>query len=76
MTSLQARIQELTHFRIMRISPNNPDQTKRKLTDKPGIVEKVTLTNHFLKRKIEEYYALKLKIVTLKSEVATISFRV
>jgi EPS-associated MarR family transcriptional regulator len=34
-----------------------------------GIAEKVALTSHFLKRKIEEYEALKVEITVLKSEV-------
>lgn len=33
-----------------------------------GIAEKVTLTSHFLKRKMEEYEALKLEIEALKIE--------
>ena len=34
-----------------------------------GITEKVTLTSRFLKRKMEEYEALKVEIEALKSEV-------
>jgi EPS-associated MarR family transcriptional regulator len=34
-----------------------------------GIAEKVALTNRFLKRKIEEYEALKVEIEALKAEV-------
>ena len=34
-----------------------------------GIAEKVTLTSHFLKRKMEEYEAMKVEIEALKSEV-------
>ena len=34
-----------------------------------GIAEKVTLTSRFLKRKTEEYDALKVEIEALKSEV-------
>ena len=34
-----------------------------------GIAEKVTLTSRFLKRKMEEYEALKVEIEALKSEV-------
>ena len=34
-----------------------------------GIAEKVALTNRFLKRKMEEYEALKVEIEALKSEV-------
>ena len=34
-----------------------------------GIAEKAALTSVFLKRKMEEYEALKLEIATLKSEI-------
>jgi len=34
-----------------------------------GIAEKASLTSSFLKRKIEEYEALKVEIETLKSEI-------
>ena len=34
-----------------------------------GIAEKASLTSNFLKRKMEEYEALKLEIETLKSEI-------
>jgi len=34
-----------------------------------GIVEKAALTSGFLKRKMEEYEALKLEIETFKSEI-------
>ena len=34
-----------------------------------GIAEKAALTGTFLKRKMEEYEALKVEIVTLKSEI-------
>jgi len=110
MTSRQAKIQEDTHFRIMRILQENPDLTQRELADQlgmsvgglnyclkalidkgfvkmqnfqnsknkfkyvylltpQGITEKVTLTSRFLKRKMEEYEALKVEIEALKSEV-------
>ena len=110
MTSRQAKIQEDTHFRIMRILQENPDLTQRELADKlgmsvgglnyclnalidkgfvkmanfsksknkfkyvylltpQGIAEKVALTSRFLKRKMEEYDALKVEIEALKSEV-------
>lgn len=36
-----------------------------------GIAEKAALTSGFLKRKMEEYEALKLEIVTVKSEIET-----
>ncbi len=109
MTSRQAKIQEDTHFRIMRILQDNPDLTQRELADKlgmsvgglnyclnalidkgfvkmanfsksknkfkyvylltpQGIAEKVALTSRFLKRKMEEYDALKVEIEALKLE--------
>lgn len=109
MTSRQVKIQEDTHFRIMRILQENPDLTQRELADKlgmsvgglnyclkalidkgfvkmgnfqksknkfkyvylltpQGIAEKVALTSRFLKRKMEEYEALKMEIDALKIE--------
>ena len=110
MTSRQAKIQEDTHFRIMRTLQENPDLTQRELADHlgmsvgglnyclralidkgfvkmqnfqnsknkfkyvylltpHGVAEKVALTNRFLRRKMEEYEALKEEIKVLKSEV-------
>ena len=110
MTSRQAKIQEDTYFRIMRLLQDNPDITQRELADKigmsvaglnyclnaliekglvkmanfsksknkfkyvylltpQGIAEKVALTSLFLKRKMEEYEALKVEIESLKAEV-------
>jgi EPS-associated MarR family transcriptional regulator len=110
MTSRQAKIQEDTHFRIMRILQANPDLTQRELAEKlgmsvgglnyclnalidkgfvkmgnfhksknkfkyvylltpRGIAEKVALTSHFLRRKVEEYETLKTEIEALRSEV-------
>ena len=37
MTSRQAKIQQETHFRIMRILQENPDLTQRELADKLGM---------------------------------------
>jgi EPS-associated MarR family transcriptional regulator len=37
MTSPQEKIQEDTHFRIMRILQENPDLTQRELADKLGM---------------------------------------
>jgi EPS-associated MarR family transcriptional regulator len=37
MTSRQAKIQEDTHFRIMRILQDNPDLTQRELADQLGM---------------------------------------
>lgn len=110
MTGRQAKIQEDTHFRIMRILQDDPDLTQRELADKlgmsvgglnyalnaligkgfvkmanfsksknkfkyvylltpQGIAEKIALTSSFLKRKMEEYDALKAEIEALKAEV-------
>jgi EPS-associated MarR family transcriptional regulator len=106
-----SRLQEDTHFRIMRILQDNPDLTQRELAEKlgmsvgglnyclraligkgfvkmsnfqksknkfkyvylltpQGIAEKVALTSRFLKRKMEEYDALKVEIEALKAEVS------
>ena len=111
MISRPAKIQEETHFRIMRLLQDNPDLTQRELADRlgmsvgglnyclnalidkgfvkmanfqqsknkfkyiylltpQGIAEKVALTSRFLQRKLDEYYALKLEIEALKSEVS------
>ena len=37
MTSRQAKIQEDTSFRVMRILQDNPDLTQRELADKLGM---------------------------------------
>jgi len=112
MTSRQAKIQEDTHFRIMRILQDNSDLTQRELAEMlgmsvgvlnyclnalidkgfvkmgnfqksknkfkyvylltpQGIAEKVALTSRFLKRKMEEYDALKVEIEALRSQVET-----
>jgi EPS-associated MarR family transcriptional regulator len=109
MESRQAKIQEDTYFRVMRILQENPDLTQRELAvqlgvsvgglnyclnaliDKGlvkvqnfshsknkfgyvyvltprGISEKASLTTRFLKRKMEEYAALKTEIENLKAE--------
>jgi EPS-associated MarR family transcriptional regulator len=110
MTSRQAKIQEDTYYRVMRLLEENPDLTQRELAEKlgvsvgglnyclkaltekglvkmqnftssknkfgyvyvltpTGIKEKAKLTGHFLKRKMEEYEALKAEIeaITAKS---------
>jgi EPS-associated MarR family transcriptional regulator len=110
MTSRQAKLQEDTYFRVMRILQENPDFTQRELADKlgmsvgglnyclnalidkgfvkmanfsmsknkfkyvylltpQGIAEKMALTSRFLRRKMEEYDALKAEIEALKTEV-------
>jgi EPS-associated MarR family transcriptional regulator len=109
MTSTQSKLQEETHFRIMRILKENPDLTQRELAQAlgmsvgglnyclnaliekgfvkmgnfqksknkfkyvylltpQGIAEKVALTSRFLKRKMEEYDALKVEIEALEAE--------
>lgn len=110
MTSRQAKLQEDTYFRVMRILQENPDLTQRELAEKLGIsvgglnycmkalmenglvkmknfansknkfgyvylltpsgmAEKAAITHRFLKRKTDEYEALKAEIEALKSEV-------
>jgi EPS-associated MarR family transcriptional regulator len=110
MTSRQAKLQEDTYFRVMRILQDNPDLTQRELAEMLGmsvgglnyclkalmekglvkmgnfqksknkfkyvylltplgVAEKVALTSRFLKRKMEEYDALKVEIEALKVEV-------
>ncbi len=110
MTSRQAKLQEDTYFRVMRILQENPDLTQRELAEKLGIsvgglnyclkaliekgmvkmknfansknkfgyvyvltptgmAEKATITHRFLRRKIDEYEALKAEIDALRSEV-------
>lgn len=109
MTSRQAKLQEDTYFRIMRLLQANPDLTQRELAEKlgvsvsglnyclkaliekgwikmqnfstsknkfgyvyiltsRGIAEKATLTGQFLRRKMEEYEALKAEIAALHLE--------
>ncbi|MGV3468700.1 MarR family EPS-associated transcriptional regulator [Limnobacter sp.] len=111
MTSRQAKIQEDTYYRVMRLLEENPDLTQRELAQKlgvsvgglnyclkaltekglvkmqnfansknkfgyvyvltpRGIAEKAKLTSNFLKRKMEEYEALKAEIEALKVEAA------
>jgi EPS-associated MarR family transcriptional regulator len=110
MTSRQARLQEDTYFRVMRILQENPDLTQRELAKKlgisvgglnyclkalmekglvkmknfadsknkfgyvyvltpSGIAEKAAITHLFLRRKMEEYEALKAEIEALRSEI-------
>ena len=109
MTSRQAKIQEDTNYRVMRLLEENPDMTQRELAETlgvsvggvnyclkalmekglvkmnnfahsknkfgyvyvltpSGIAEKARLTSDFLKRKMEEYEALKAEIEILKTE--------
>lgn len=110
MTSRQAKLQEDTNFRIMRLLHDNPDLTQRELAEKlgvsvgglnyclraliqkgcvkmqnfaqsknkfgyvytltpRGIAEKAALTHHFLRRKLDEYEALRTEIEALRSEL-------
>lgn len=109
MTSRQAKLQQDTYFRVMRILQENPDLTQRELAERLGVsvgglnyclkalmekglvkmqnfsqsknkfgyvyiltpsgmAEKTALASWFLKRKLEEYEALKAEIEALKSE--------
>ncbi|AJC23142.2 MarR family EPS-associated transcriptional regulator [Pandoraea pulmonicola] len=109
MTSRQARVQEDTYFRVLRILQENPDLTQRELAEKlgvsvgglnyclkalmlkgwvkmqnfahsknkfgyvyvltpTGVAERAALTSRFLKRKMDEYEALKEEIEALKRE--------
>lgn len=109
MTSRQAKLQEDTYFRVMRLLQENPDLTQRELAEKLGVsvgglnyclkaliekglvkmqnfqqsknkfgyvyvltprgmTEKAALTNRFLRRKMEEYEALKAEIEALKKD--------
>lgn len=52
MTSRQARLQEDTYFRVMRILQENPDLTQRELADRLGI--SVGGLNYCLKALIEK----------------------
>ena len=110
MSSRQAKIQEDTHFRIMRNLQENPDLTQRELAEMlsmsvgalnyclnplidkgfvkmddfqksknkfnfvylltpKGIAKEVALTSRFLKRKMEDYDALKVEIEALKAKL-------
>lgn len=114
--SRQAKLQEDTYFRVMRLLQENPDLTQRELAQKlgvsvgglnyclkalidkgmvkmqnfqqsknkfryvyvltpRGISEKATLANRFLKRKIEEYEALKNEIDELKTETKIYEYK-
>lgn len=111
MTSRQAKLQEDTYFRVMRILQKNPDLTQRELAVKldisvgglnyclkalmekglvkmknfansknkfgyvyvltpTGLAEKSAITHRFLRRKMDEYEALKVEIKALKSEIS------
>ena len=110
MSSRQARLQEDTSFRLMRLLEDNPKLSQRELAkalgisfgglnyclnalkDKgwvkmhnfsqssnklgyaylltpTGIAEKAALTGRFLKRKMDEYEALKAEIAALRSDI-------
>lgn len=109
MTSRQAKLQEDTYFRVMRILQENPDLTQRELAKKvdisvgalnyclkalmekglvkmknftnsknkfgyvyvltpSGIAKKAAITHQFLRRKVDEYEALKKEIEVLMLE--------
>lgn len=109
MSSRQAKIQEDTIFRVMRILQDSPDMSQRDLASKVGIslgglnyclkalmdkgfvklenfqkskhkfkymyvvtpegmAQKMVMTGHFLKRKLEEYEALRDEIEALQAE--------
>ena len=111
MTSRQAKLQEDTNFRVLRLLQENPDLTQRELAEHLGVsvgglnyclkalmekgwvkmqnfahaknkfgyvyiltphgmAEKAALTSKFLKRKMEEYEALRAEIESLSSEQA------
>ena len=113
MSSRQARLQEDTSFRLMRLLQDNPSLSQRELAralgisfgglnyclnalkDKgwvkmqnfnqsknklgyvylltpTGVAEKAVLTGRFLKRKMDEYEALKAEIAALRSDIETI----
>ena len=110
MPSRQAKLQEDTTFRVMRLLEENPDLTQRELAEKlgisvgglnyclkalmgkglvkmrnfansknkfgyiyvltpSGVAERASLTQRFLKRKMEEYDLLKAEIEALRLEV-------
>jgi len=110
MPSRQAKLQEDTTFRVMRLLEENPDLTQRELAEKlgisvgglnyclkalmgkglvkmknfansknkfgyvyvvtpSGVAERASLTQRFLKRKMEEYELLKAEIEALRFEV-------
>ena len=110
MSSRQAKIQEDTTFRIMRILHDSPDLSQRDLAERlgmslgglnyclkalmekglvklenfqnsqhkfkyvyvltpAGVAQKMAMTGRFLKRKMEEYEALKVEIDALTTEV-------
>ncbi len=116
MPSRQAKLQEDTAFRLMRLLQDNPKLSQRELSqalglslggvnyclkalvDKgwvkmrnfqnnpnkrayaylltpQGVIEKARLTARFLKRKMEEYEALKREIAGLRREIGKIPKR-
>lgn len=111
MTSRQAKLQEDTNFRVMKLLQDNADLNQRELAKElgislgcvnyylnslmekgsiktqnfsqsknkfgyiylltpTGIAEKAALTSRFLKRKLEEYKALKAEIEALTQEIS------
>jgi hypothetical protein len=81
MTTRLRKQQEDTNYRILRLLEENPNQmhnfqnSERKaayayLLTPSGIAEKAALTGRFLKRKMEEYEALRAEIESLQTEAA------
>lgn len=114
MTSKRSKLQEDTHFRLLRLLQNNPEMSQRELAaavgisvggthyvlnaliekglvklgnftaaeykrryayvlTPKGIKEKASIAKNFLRRKIEEYEALKCEIDDLREEVGEMS---
>lgn len=112
MTSTRAKLQEDTHFRVLRLLQENPEMSQRELAEavgvsvggihyvlnalidkglvklgnftaaedkrryayiltRKGLAEKAEITRRFLRRKMEEYEALRVEIDTLQAEMAT-----
>ena len=110
MSSRQAKLQEDTKFRLMKLLQDNPDLSQREMANAlgisfggvnyclnalmakgwvkiqnfsqsqnkfgyaylltpSGIVEKAALAGNFLKRKMDEYEALKVEIEALEAEI-------
>ncbi len=109
MTSKRTKIQEDTHFRVLRLLQDNPEMSQRELAEavgasvggmhyvlnaliekgfvklgsfttaedkrryayiltRKGLMEKANIGKNYLKRKIEEYEALKEEIEVLQAE--------
>lgn len=114
MSSKRTKLQEDTHFRVLRLLQDNPEMSQRELADAvgvsvggthyvinaligkglvklgnfkaaedkrryayiltpKGVAEKASITHQFLKRKMEEYDALKTEIDALREELRAAS---